>query len=1249
MDSARPKRKTTVNVNYKEKSELDLVQEQEREANVIKKPAKKSEPSKPDTPTKLAGKNKSQDKSQYVPVDEVVPTNFQPKCDQDFNVLLDLKGAKVENNVLTLKDGTRIKKGDFIYMICEPPGEPYYIARIKGFVRKEKDDATKSAKNYNFEVCWFYRPRDLNRKSPDSRLLFASLHMDECPISSFRGFVTVKHRAEIEDLDAYRMIPHSFYFEKLYDRYMVKMYDVLPTIKLTNLPPNYYKALTKRFEYIFVEVGRGQDLLSDPKNCEKCMQWAASSDSIQCLRCQKIYHLLCVDPPITSKPKRGFAWFCAACNKELEEELSEKRGHMLHSGLPSQIAASIKDEDSDVSEDVSSSQTPMEAESRSESIQTNETELPNSKLARYEELAVAFLEADKNLSFEKRREIEEWPYRYLGMHAKLEDALDLQDRPYPRAASRLGTKHQFTGIVDWYGHPVVYYDDSDYPKARNRKKNTKKKTALQTEEGCGSFPMPKKYRDCDPSDLPKWLQPKPKGYIERGTDATSELLWKQPENDDGMVEKYLDDAKPFVERLGMIPTTPNFIDAALRTLMHNDYNPEKALQEVSKFTRDSLKEPTFTPEEIQRFEESVKINGSELFPVFKDVKTQSSAMIVRFYYLWKKTKNGHLIWDNYAGRPKNRLTKLAKADGVDVNDPVDDSSYSTEKIERNNVTFECKHCHTRASKKWFKLSGTTLPESYEQVFPGLCLRCARLWREYGVEWEDPYEIMRKQSQRGGNGWKRKIEFELYEDARKIIKARDEYQLRPRKYTDFDKKSDTSRRSKSKIKEEIDASEDPLEDKLKKKSIKVKKPPRPETVQKQSLTVTLPYSEVRKGEEVLNLKKRSSEEAPEKKNKKQKPAPLESRYESKFDIPLPKFQLKGEKQYKPPFANDTRACCVCREYGMAQEILICTSCGLNVHASCYGDINMESLTDLSSYKWLCDTCSNDLHPLYSTDYKCVLCPAKETDIQGGKLGFPYSYPDALKRTASGNWCHIICATFDPYCEFGSTSLQPVFGTELSLLKNTGKECTICGFGGSLLDCKVCQKPMHVTCCLDTEGCAVGFELVPDRTLNLKLKDVNRSLRPVPQIVCCSHLSPDLVSLRAFGKMKGKKEQPLIKLYCTELKQNKSTVTGEYWHRLCNESLKLIGRNTPRVDLPVPVTHECLHCHNTRSLRWYEEAGSQGEVCHQCYVRKKNDESLIDVLPDVQSLNRVALNATKFGLIGLDDKLKDSRMSIKDMLS
>ncbi|GME85000.1 unnamed protein product [Ambrosiozyma monospora] len=579
---------------------------------------------------------------------------------------------------------------------------------------------------------------------------------------------------------------------------MIKMYEVLPTAKLVNLPPNYYEALHKRFEYVFVEVGRGQDLLSAPKNCEKCYQWCASSDSIQCLKCEKNYHLLCLDPPIFTKPKRGFAWFCAACNHAMEDALSAKRGKLLTSSQPHVIAAQAEASSrSNSQQSTSSSQSGTVTNSVPSSSQEqhhNPVELP-----KYEQLAIDFLKEDKGVSFKKRRELEEWPFRYLGMHAKLEDALDIQDRPYARAASRLGSRHQFTGMVDWFNHPVQYYDtDSAHP-SKNKggrrkrqyggrwgKRDSTSPSPEDEELQSKKMPIPKKYQSLNVKEFPGWLQPKPKGFIERGGDDTVKLLWKPIDDKmEPIVEKYVNDCEPVAKKLNIIPTTPNFMDAILKILMDNDYDTKKSLEEVSKLTRETLKEPTFSEEEVHKFEEAVKIHGSELHPVFKSVGTQTSAMIVRFYYLWKKTPNGHLIWDNYPGRAKNRL-KNTKNIGLDLGDAEDDAAFSTTKINKVHAHFECAHCKTDESSQWFRTPGISLPDSVEETCYGLCRRCASLWRRYGARWEEPSDSIRKQAQKGGSGWKKRTEFELIQDSLAIIDMRDQYRNNPKKFVHFKK-------------------------------------------------------------------------------------------------------------------------------------------------------------------------------------------------------------------------------------------------------------------------------------------------------------------------------------------------------------------------------------------------------------------------------------------------------------------------------
>lgn len=730
MTETRPKRRAASNVNYKDPTETFT----ERNGKSVSE-AKAITSS----PRKSSKKASSSEATEVDLVGQTFPTNWQPPLTESdyFSEILNLKNATVEGTTLVLPDKT-ISKNDCIYMVSEPPGEPYFIGRVLGFVRKDKTSTSKEAQNYLFKINWYYRPRDFSRKSSDSRLLFATMHSDTCPIQSYRGMVTIRHKQEVEDIDAFRSLPNHFYFDKLYDRYMMKTYDVLPTDKLIHLPRNYHAALNKRFPFIFVESGRGSDLLASPKNCEKCHQWCSSMDSVECVSCGCDYHMLCLDPPILSKPKRGFAWFCAGCNKTAERELEAKRGRMLDD---------VDEED------------PKEPNEKKRQDFT----IFRHSVPKYEELAIQFLSNDKALTLAERRNIEEWPYRYLGIHGRLEDAMDCQDRPYPRAASRLGPKHQCPDISDWFGHPVVYYNKETNGTSKKPKKQ--KLSAPIAEQK--KLPLPAEFRETSPDEYPPWLMESPRGYVERGGDDTVTLMWKSPE-DNGSVETYLKECSPVAEKLGIMPNTPNFMDAILKTLLDCNYDCEIAKKIVSTFTRQSLKEPTLSLKEIALFEEGVRKFGSELHPVFRLVGTQSCANIVRFYYLWKKTAAGRAIWGSFKGRSKNKAPHLAGHGEEDVfKNALDDSSCDKDKIMQSGRRMECHHCETLESVQWFKLTSYQPGHQYSL----LCIRCAKLWRRYAVIWESPLDIVKKMPQKA-NGWKSKLEYEQVLDAQKILAVRE---------------------------------------------------------------------------------------------------------------------------------------------------------------------------------------------------------------------------------------------------------------------------------------------------------------------------------------------------------------------------------------------------------------------------------------------------------------------------------------------
>lgn len=122
---------------------------------------------------------------------------------------------------------------------------------------------------------WYYRPKDIGRKVNDTRQVFASMHSDISPLTALRGKCQIKHKSEVSKLDDLRKAPDCFWYEKLYDRYIHRFYDVIPTSQVINVPDDVKKVLDERWKYIVVESGRGKELTSAVKSCKRCNKYCA--------------------------------------------------------------------------------------------------------------------------------------------------------------------------------------------------------------------------------------------------------------------------------------------------------------------------------------------------------------------------------------------------------------------------------------------------------------------------------------------------------------------------------------------------------------------------------------------------------------------------------------------------------------------------------------------------------------------------------------------------------------------------------------------------------------------------------------------------------------------------------------------------------------------------------------------------------------------------------------------------------------
>jgi hypothetical protein len=158
----------------------------------------------------------------------------------------------------------------------------------------------------------------------------------------------------------------------------------------------------------------------------------------------------CVRPPLLKKPSRGFAWACGPCSRAQEKKLEARRTPLLGSG----------NEDGEDEEMVDEEEEEAGVETTAPSPNSSDSELdlhPGTQA----EIALAKM----------------WPMRYLGIHCRVEDALQYDDRAiYPRASSRLGPRHQ-ANVNVWHGHPVELVKPAEikkrYVKTASHKKDAK--------------------------------------------------------------------------------------------------------------------------------------------------------------------------------------------------------------------------------------------------------------------------------------------------------------------------------------------------------------------------------------------------------------------------------------------------------------------------------------------------------------------------------------------------------------------------------------------------------------------------------------------------------------------------------------------------------------------------------------------------------------------------------------------------------
>ncbi len=1014
----------------------------------------------------------------------------------------------------------------------------------------------------SLKMNWYYRPRDIQRKVVDTRQIFASMHSDTSPLTALRGKCTILHKSEIEDLNDYRQQQNCFWYEKLFDRYIHRYYEVVPTKQVVNMPANVKKVLDERWKYIIVEATRAKELTSASKSCKRCSGFCTNATSVDCAVCHKTYHMKCVRPPLFKKPSRGFGWQCGPCSRAQSRKM-EFREH------PKSLLPTEEDFDDDDDEEMGCPEG-EEGTGIATPIEGAETEMHP---ATEEQIYQASL----------------WPFRYLGIHCKVEDCLDYDDRIYPRAISRLGPKYQ-ADVLPWPGRPVELVPRVEikkkYAKGGNHKKEKYHKDTLAAIE------EDKKAKE----NRPKWIEDEPVGYVARGEDydnddprCTATVLFKpgplKSDDDDersrrnALIEWTIQKSKPIAEKLGLEHLSTNFMTETVVLLHQSGYDADATLSQLSKLTRKDLKEPDLSPAELKKFEDAVRKFGSELLSVKRHVKTVSAADIVRLYYVWKK-KEGKAIWSAFPGRKGKKeageIKKVKKSELVDdVAEDQDDSAFDNEKAVKKGKGFVCKFCSTRHSRQWRRAPSTKPGEMVNVDSHGrisnkekgttsamlaLCLQCAIVWRRYAVQWDEGAE-------KGRAGNKRKAA----DDPMR------EFQLSDWAWTASNTEvANTPLGGSPAPQATISTPVPEMAAAPPRKKLKGSKEER-----ESAIPATVKEPEVKKKE----------------KAKVRESAPILSR--AKTPEPTPQLVVIKkrpiEKPLPPPPPPEpplpppkTLPCAVCHGLEPLAKHIKCSSCRLSVHLSCYG-ISKKKIDDLKGKEnWKCDTCMNDLEPLaLATKYQCVLCPIeythhdfidppkvshkkkteKDRERERRERGFaekavrhyenfqlengnPVNPREALKMTMGNKWAHVTCSVFTPEVRFGDAGkLEPVEGISSIPLARHKEVCKVCkdrkGKRGFCVQCQQCKAPVHVECA-NQAGWLLAFDITPVKGKKGDREDVvavNGDAGTMAAAVWCrEHVPKTRVHRMDEVAEEDKDHRTVLQVYCENFKQADLTQTG-----------------------------------------------------------------------------------------------------------
>lgn len=1014
---------------------------------------------------------------------------------------------------VAIRDGKMIGINDHIYLSpawAPGAGEPYMIARVMEFVTASSSRSgaaalASSSGTLQVRANVFLRMRDISlRSTNDPRLLVATMHSDVFSLENVRGICEVRHRDLIgngtaPDVSQWKKKEDHFFYHQLYDRYIHRFYDVIPTEKVQNAPPEVLTTLRTRYSFVVAEVGMINDLTDALRGCAVCHRWASGPESVRCDTCKKFFHMKCLNPPLLSKPAKGYSWTCAPCSRRHEQdvELTLQTGGQL-------VSASSSANGSSASNPQARHQIPIAA-NRGRGAQRGrgrQSLTRRGTAGRGDEFASASDTPDGSPAPEKTSDdirgtrcFNRWPYRYFGQHTSVMDVLDPHDSVYPIATTRLGPKYQ-ASLPTWEEQKEAGLGVHCRTKEKAKEDETAAATGEDAAAGSAATstgqqgatasnshkkkgrPFKRKREAVERSDTPTTGSSTPAAApmplpsetpeFERGSDESVEPIFLPSVSESEQVlNAYVQAVQAHFKTVP--PHHVDLLNRALATFTEKEGDPVQALMSMSANTNKQLRIDHWTSKEAKQFESGIAQVNSDMKQLKKFIPTKKVSDIVRYFVVWKITRikadleasqpqpqpakpvSTHSKKDraNGAGRTSSSTATAPAAPKPTTSRAVSPSLSVYGDDAPSGPSTSCAMCSTTSSRIWYKG-----PASLANRV--LCVNCGIYWRKYAAETFNPDLVSINTRNKSGSA------------AAAAASG---------------------------------ASED-------------------------GLGVAPPSKFARTSRDGKGSTPATS------------PAPV-------APPPVPK--------------PEPLKCVMCKRIEPKKKLAQCRQCSLSVHQGCYGLTDQEIEMDA----WLCDPCNNEKTQDAALLPRCILCsPVAQQDAAansakhaaaaaGGGEGKARGRPkasaiaaaaaaaaeegakkeagaagavsanvvkaplgalDAFKPTECNNWAHVLCSVFMPEVVFSDT-------TRLKTVESCGNLptwryealCCICNVArGACVTCSdaSCRKTFHVSCAHNQQpGFTLAFEIIPVKSTRREVISTltfkGETGHMVPQIWCREH--------------------------------------------------------------------------------------------------------------------------------------------------